>query len=322
MKLSRGITSVSDQKFSWLMRLGVMVLAIGVATFGFIYYQDQHVNAGPSLVDKQTQVSEAAVKKAPNNIAARLGLAQVYRSGKRLDDALTQYDVILTAEGKNRSALLGRGAVLFEKGDFTAAAVTYHKITAVASTAEFATADPQLEEAHYFLGSIALKQGKTKEAIKELQAALTINRADSDALYLYGVALLKNGSTQPAVDSFKEALQFVPTGWCEPYSQLALAQKKLGRAPEATYAGAMADFCLKKPAAATAQLKTLLKGPEAVDAMMGLALIAETESHNTEAISWYKKVLAVDPKNGPANAAIVRLAPVPTSSSTTQGPSS
>jgi tetratricopeptide (TPR) repeat protein len=305
MKLSRGITSVSDQKFSWLMRLGVMVLAIGVATFGFIYYQDQHVNAGPSLVDKQTQVSEAAVKKAPNNIAARLGLAQVYRSGKRLDDALTQYDVILTAEGKNRSALLGRGAVLFEKGDFTAAAVTYHKITAVASTAEFATADPQLEEAHYFLGSIALKQGKTKEAIKELQAALTINRADSDALYLYGVALLKNGSTQPAVDS-----------------QLALAQKKLGRAPEATYAGAMADFCLKKPAAATAQLKTLLKGPEAVDAMMGLALIAETESHNTEAISWYKKVLAVDPKNGPANAAIVRLAPVPTSSSTTQGPSS
>jgi len=321
MKLSRRKASVTDPPPSRVTRLLTLVLVAGMLAFGVFYYQDQHVNAGPSLIDKQTEASEATVRSAPNNIAARLGLAQVYRSGKRLDDALTQYDVILKVDGKNRSALLGRGAVLMAKGDFTAAAVTYHKITGVAATGEFATADPQLEEAHYFLGSIALKQGKTKDALTELTAALTIDRTDSDALYLFGVALLKDGSAQPAVDAFKQALLFVPTGWCEPYSQLALAQKKLGRAPEATYAGAMADFCHKDPAAATTRLKTLVKGPEAVDAMMGLALIAETESRNAEAVSWYKKVLTVDRKNAPATTALSRLAPVPTSSSTTQGPS-
>ena len=263
------------------------------------------------------------MKKAPNNVGTRLQLAAAYLQDKRLDDALKQYDEILKADKTNRTALLGRGGVLIAKGDLTAAAATYHKITDVASKGEFAGADPQLQEAHYYLGSIAVKQGKTKEAINELEAALKIDRTDSDALYLMGVAQLKDGAPQLAVDSLKQALLFVPTGWCEPYSQLALAYGKLGQAPQATYAGAMADFCLKKPADAKPQLKTLTKGPVAVDALLGLGLIAETESNNPEAVSWYKKVLTVDRTNATAISALSRLGvgPGPTSSSTTQGPS-
>ena len=89
------------------MRLGVMVLAIGVGTFGFMYYQDQHVDAGPSLVGRQIAGAEAAVKKAPNNVQTRLQLAAAYLLDKRPDDALKQYDEILKAEKGNRTALLG-----------------------------------------------------------------------------------------------------------------------------------------------------------------------------------------------------------------------
>jgi tetratricopeptide (TPR) repeat protein len=321
MKLKQRSTSVSDQRFSRVLRLGVLVLVIGVLAFAGIYYQDQHVSAGPSLVGRQIAGAEAAVKKTPNNLEVRLQLAAAYLQDKRPDDALTQYDVILTADKTNRPALLGRGHILIAKGDLKAAAATYHKITDVAVKGEFAGADPQAQEAHYYLGSIAVTQGNTKVAITELQAALKIDGTDSDALYLMGLTRLKEGSTQLAVDSFKQALLFVPTGWCEPYSQLALAYGKLANAPQATYAGAMANFCHKNTIEAKRQLNTLTTGPVKVDALLGLGLIAETESSNPEAISWYQKVLKVDRSNVNAISSLSRLGVTPTGSSTTQGPS-
>ena len=297
------------------MRLGTLVLVVGVLAFAGIYYQDQHVDAGPSLASRQIAGAEAAVKKTPNNLQVRLQLAAAYLQDKRPDDALKQYDVILTADKANRPALLGRGHILIDKGDLKAAAVTYHRITDVAVKGEFSGADPQAEEAHYYLGSIAVTQGNPKVAITELQAALTIDRTDSDALYQMGLALLKEGSTQLAVDSFKQALLFVPTGWCEPYSQLALAYGKLANAPQKSYSTAMVDFCLKKTDEAKAQLKTLTTGPVKVDALLGLALIAETESNKTEAVSWYQKTLTVDAKNVSAISGLSRLGVAPTSTS-------
>jgi len=75
MKSSQRSTSVPGRKSSWVLRLGVLVLVVGVAAFGFIYYQDQHVDAGLSLAGRQIEGAEAAVKKAPRNIGIRLQLA-------------------------------------------------------------------------------------------------------------------------------------------------------------------------------------------------------------------------------------------------------
>jgi hypothetical protein len=87
----------------------------------------------------------------------------------------------------------------------------------------------------------------------------------------------------------------------------------------------MANFCLKKSAVAKTELKTLIKGPVKVDALLALGLIAETESSNAEAVTWYKQVLKVDRTNATATAALSRLGvgstPGPKSTSTTQGPS-
>ena len=316
MKQDRRSLSVSDKTFSWVMRLGVMVLVIGVGTFGFMYYQDQHVDAGPSMVDRQIAGAEAAVQKAPNNVQTRLQLAAAYTTDKRPDDALAQYDEVLKALKDNRAALIGRGIILIAKGDFAAASVSFHKITDVAVKGEYASADPQAQESYYYLGSIAVKQGKSKVAITELNAALKIDATDSDSLYLLGVAQLKDGAPKLAVEALKKAVLFVPTGWAEPYSELAVAYGKLGLAPQQTYATAMANFALKKPVEAKRQLKSLVKGPVAMDALLGLAMIAETESNNPEAITWYKQVLTVDRKNATATSALTRLAAGPTSSTT------
>jgi tetratricopeptide (TPR) repeat protein len=289
------------------MGLGVLTLAIGVPSFGVLYYHDQHVDAGPTLAARQIAGAEAAVRKAPNNIETRLQLAAAYVQDKRQDDALKQYDEILKADKSNRPSLLGRGGILIGKGDLAAAAASYHKITDAAVKGEFAGADPQAQEAHYYLGSIAAKEGKSKVAVTELQSALKIDATDSDALYLMGVVRLKEGSTQLAVDSFKQALLYVPTGWCQPYSQLVKAYGKLGQAPQATYARAMLGFCQKRPAEAIRQLKTLTTGPVAADALLGLGLIAETANQRVEAVAWYQKVLTVDAKNVDAMSALSRL---------------
>ncbi|MBI1759765.1 MAG: tetratricopeptide repeat protein [Actinobacteria bacterium] len=312
MTLTRRIAAAADRATTRLVRLEILVLALGIPLFGAFYLVDQHVDAGPSLVQRQVQAAERRVRTAPNSIQARLQLALAYRQDSRLDDALRQYDEILRAEGSHRAALLGRGGVLMAKGDLDSAAAAFRTITGAASTGEFAGADPQLAEAHYFLGSIALTQGKVKAALAELQAALKIDQTDADAWYLLGLARLKDGAAERAVPAFRRALLFVPTGWCEPYSQLAVAYSTLRQAPQAEYAASMVDFCQKRPAEAKRRLQALAAGPVAVDAMLGLGMIAESSSERAEAVGWYRRVLAADAANIGARSALSRLGVRPT----------
>ncbi len=126
-------------------------------------------------------------------------------------------------------------------------------------------------------------------------------------MYLLGVAQLKTGDPKSAVGSIQRALLFVPTGWCEPYGQLAVAYKQLGRTANAAYAGAMVDFCHKRVEDAERKLKLLTSGPAKVEALIGLGMIAEDRSDRKAAIRWYRKVLAVDRKNTTARQSLNRL---------------
>ncbi len=92
-----------------------------------------------------------------------------------------------------------------------------------------------------------------------------------------GLAQLQLNQPKAAIDAFRKALTFVPTGWCEPYAQMAAAYTTLGSADEAKYATAMGTYCKNKPADAKKALQALTDGPAGVDAMLGLALIAQTE---------------------------------------------
>lgn len=306
MKIRR-LTSVSERTLDRVLRLSLLGLLVGAVAFGGLYYKDQHVSAGPSLLDRQVTEAEKVVRRTPASLPARLALAQAYQANKRPDDALEQYDSILKVNGNHRAALLGRGRTLMAKGDLTKAAAAFNRIVKVAKTGEFAVADPQLQSAYYYLGSIAVSQHKPAAALPQLEAALRIDRTDSDAWYLVGVARLEVGEPNKAVTALQRALLFVPTGWCEPYEQLATAYGKLGQAPKAEFAGAMTDFCHKRVDDARRRLTTLTSGPEAVNAMLGLATLAETAAKPSDAITWYRKVLERDTTNAAARSALSRL---------------
>jgi tetratricopeptide (TPR) repeat protein len=302
----------SDRALRIAVRIGVAVLVAGLAAFGTVYYLGQRTVAGPSSSQRQIVSAEQAVRATPNNVGARLALAQAYETARRFDEAIRQYDEILRAVPDHRAAMLGRADALYSKGDLDAADTGYRKLTDKQAGGEFAGADPQLQEAHYFLAVIADRRGRSDEAIRQAQAALKIEPTDSDAWYVLGGAQLKAGQTAQAVSSLKQALLFVPTGWCEPYGLLAQAYRSLAQAPAADYATAMVDLCQKRFEPARTRLLTLITGPVAADALVGLGAVAESTGRSGEAVDWYRKALSVQPTNTPAISALSRLGIGPT----------
>jgi superkiller protein 3 len=302
----------SDRALRIALWIGVAVLVLGLAAFGTVYYLGQRTDAGPSSSQRQIVAAEQAVRTTPNSVGARLALAEAYQTARRFDEAISQYDEILRAVPGHRAAMQGRADALYAKGDLDAADAGYRRLTDTQATGEFAGADPQLQEAHYFLAVIADRRGRSDEAIRQAQAALKIEPTDSDAWFVLGGAQLKAGQAAPAVASLKQALMFVPTGWCEPYGLLAQAYRSLAESPEAEYATAMVDLCQKRYEPARTRLATLTTGPVAADALIGLGTVAENTGRRSDAVDWYRKALSVQPTSTAAIAALSRLGIGPT----------
>ncbi len=266
----------SDRTVALLLRIGAAVLAVGLVAFGVLYYKDQHVAAAPSIIERQVSLTEAAVRKNPNDLQARLQLGEVYGQAARYDDAVKQFDQVLKAAPGSKDALLGKGFVLMTQGPARQGRRPLTQIVKGTRKGEFAGADSQLGSAYYYLGTIAVKQHKPDVALTQLSHALTIEPTDSDAMYQVGLAQMQKGANVQAISTFRNALRFVPTGWCEPYQQMQTAFTSLKKPELATYASAMAGFCGGKVDEAKTQLTALTAGPAAADAMLGLGLIAET----------------------------------------------
>lgn len=297
---------MSEQALDRLIRTGLKALAVGVALVAIIYFLDSR-DTSPSLVERQISAAEDAVRAEPTNVGLRLRLAEYYRAAHKADGALEQYDEVLKVEGHQSTALLGRGEVLSETGDYPEARKSFEQIIGNTKAAEFAAVNPQLEAAYYGLGSVKLKQGEAKGARRAAEKAVEIEPTDADAWYLLGTAALKAGAYGRAVKALQETVLFVPIEWCDPYQALSKAYRAQHRKPQAEYASAMVKLCDGDPGAAAQRLRHLISGPVATDAMLGLGMAAEKESHRASATRWYEKVIAADPENFNARSGLARL---------------
>ncbi|MEI8332832.1 MAG: tetratricopeptide repeat protein [Chloroflexota bacterium] len=316
MEMTRARGGLSDRTLNRLIVGIAVALVIGVPAIGLIYFLDRNVDPGPSMSQRSIDSAEAAVRTEPNRIGARLQLAGAYLAADRTADAAAQYTEILAAEPSHRMALLGRGKAYLAANDLVAAKKDFGKMVDDAKSGEMANVDPQLEAAYYLLGQIALTESRPADAVTFLTSALQIDRADADAMNLLGTALIATGKPQDAVDILRRAVAFVPTGWCEPYAQLTTAYAALGQADGASYSGGMVSFCEGRPDEARAQLQPLVNGTLAVDAMLGLALIATAEGDDATATTLYGKVLEKDPESFSAITGLKGLATSDTGATT------
>lgn len=289
-----------------LIKIGLALIVLAVAVEVSDYFLDWR-SGEESLVERQIKTAEDAVREEPNETGLRLQLAEIYRAADRSDDALNQYDEVLELEENQSTALLGRGEVLSEQGEQAEAEDAFDAVIDASGEGEFAGVDPQLEAAYYGLASLSLEEGKAKKAVDAARRAVQIESMDADAWNLLGSAALAAGDPGLAVKALRRAVLFVPTGWCEPYEGLSAAYRKLDRKPYAEYASAMVDLCEERPADATRRLRPLASGPVRVDAMLGLGMAAEAESHRASAARWYRKVLVIDAENFNARSNLSRL---------------
>ncbi len=297
MQTSRAFHGPDDRMLNRAIKLMALILLVGVPSIAALYWMDRHVDAPAPLADRTVSAAEDAVRANPNDLAARNHLAAAYVSAKRYDDGIAQFGQILDRDPINRAALLGRGLAYVATERYDTAATDFQALVDAAGTGEFAATDPQLQQAYYELGVVALEQGRPADAITPLQQALQINAADADALYRYGMALIGTGDAASGVKALQRAVTFVPSGWCEPYAGLVTGFTALGDTAGTGWANGMVAFCGGRLDEATAALSTLTTGPRRTEALLGLALVAATGGDAATAMGYYQEVLATDPNN-------------------------
>jgi len=297
-----------DRRLKRILYILIAVTAVLFAIFAVVYYLGQRVDAAPSIPDQAIVKAEAAVKDTPNDIAARLQLANVYAQFGRPDDALAQFNEILKAQPKNRAALLGIGAMLSQKGDLAGAKSKYEAFIKTSGKGEFSAADPQLEQAYYFLGVTNLGLSDVPSAVKALESALVIDRTDADAWFSLGEAQSRAGDYKTAAEAYTTALTFIPAGWCDPYAGLQTAYSKLGDNEGVTFAKGMEAICKGSGSDGVQELTGLTaKGKYQLPALLGLGLAAEHDGNPSQAIEYYTKAAQLDPTNVAARTALARL---------------
>jgi Flp pilus assembly protein TadD len=308
------LTEMSDAQLSrWIKRLALLCFVVLVAFVAF-YAVDRFRMPATPIMDRELAALEDAVRADPTDIASRGRLGDIYFLAERYDDAIAQYSEIIKAGKQDEAAYVSRGLAYERTGDLDAAAADYAKVIEVAGDAEIANVDPMLQTAYYGLGSIALAQDRPDEAIEPLQKALSIKRTDADTLNLLGAAYVKAGSPEKAFEPLRRAILFVPATWAEPYESLAAAYTATGEAEQAEWAAAMAEAIAAlaeggsgDTSGAVARLQAIADGDAALDARIGLGLLAERAGDNAGAEGWYRRAIELDAENQAAQLGLSRV---------------
>ncbi len=301
------LAKMDDRQLNrWIKRL-VLILAAGTVLFVGFYVFDRWRPAATPIVDRRMSALEQQVRDKPDDITARGALADTYVAKGRYQDAIDQYDEILTSDKSTELATFGRAAAYLGLEQYDLAAKDYQAVVEIAKGGEMANVDPMLEASYYGLGNIAMKLGKPADAITNLEKALAIKRTDADALYLVGTAYVATGETDKAETALRSAVSFVPIGWSDPYTALVDAYTKAGKVALAQWAGAMVDLASGRPELAEPRLTALVDGDAALDAAIGLGLLYETKGDTATAAAWYRKALATSPDNAVARLGLGRV---------------
>jgi len=236
-----------------LLIYSIALLVIAVGAFALYYYFDrQDSGGGADLTGRRIASAETAVREHPEDVSARVNLADLYFAETRFTESVEQYQVALQLDEENKEVLVGLGRALLASGDHKAAAEKFQKAIDLAS--EAALMSSVIETAYYYLGTISLTEKHPEEAVEHLKQALAIEPTDADALYLLGTAYTDAGDTDAAIASFAQAVRLVPN-FTEAYEKLIVAYEGKGLEAEAQYARGMLAYSQDRYEAAVEDLE-------------------------------------------------------------------
>ncbi len=150
------IARLAPSREQWLQRVLILVLVLGLTVLGFTKMERAFRAAtGPGGLDRFVGQLQTVVRAHPENLQARLTLANAYVLQKRYDAALAQYQAVADSGQKVEGVYYGIGRCDFELERYDEALKAYQeeiKRFGDSQTVELALAD------------VYRAQGKTAEA--------------------------------------------------------------------------------------------------------------------------------------------------------------
>ena len=221
----------------------------------------------------------------PDNTSARFHLPRVYLDLGRIRKARETLEERLEITENTPELLSLLGEVIRQMGD---------PRLSIRQKESAAMMDPDLAQAHYYLGLAHLDRSETEEALSRLDRAISLKGATSDMVLKAGSIYLQEGVLQKAIELLRKAVEIspaVPEGRLE----LARALRLTGRPDSAL---AELDSALSYAGGFSASRKYLEFESE-VYLEKGRAYDAKNSP--ADAIRSYLRVLELNPDHGEAH---------------------
>ena len=232
-----------------------------------------------------------ALSLDPGNTSARFHLARVYLDLGRIRKARETLEERLEITEKTPELLSLLGEVNRLSGD---------PRLSIRQNESAAILDPDLAQAHYYLGLAHLDRGDTEEALSRLERAIAAKGATSDMVLKTGSVYLQEGGLQKAVELLRKAVAISPA---VPEGRLELARAlRLTGQPDSALAEL--DAALSHAGGFSASGK-YLEFELNVSLEKGRAF--EAKGSPADAIRSYLRVLELDPDQGEAHQRLSRL---------------
>ncbi len=221
------------------------------------------VHLGLGAIEEARDLFEQAVEIDPNNVAGRIGLAELAIAQGETARALERYREVVRLDPHERQALLSLALVYETRGEHKTAedylqlalehhrrhpgvhllaAQYYYRRRDYESSARHAQSTLSLRPAHrealLLLGSVALHRERYDEAIAYMEQLLELRRENPAAWYVKAVAHQEKDETEDALDAFEAALETGPEAETVRYAleQLVLRELDLEDERRAAYA--------------------------------------------------------------------------------------
>jgi tetratricopeptide (TPR) repeat protein len=286
---------LSDRIFGRAIRV-MLVLAV-VSTVAVVVYglRDRFFTSSESLIQHETQRLEQVLQEEPENLQARIALGNAYIADGRYQEAIDQLNQALELSGdeNHRGILMGLAFAYMGSGDTAEAIEYFSRVAEISEGAGPIARDRVLETAYYYLGKMALEDGRADEAVEFLKKAVGVERSDADALYLLGKAYEAQANYGDAAEVYKLALAFVPD-YIEAYEGLARAYEAQGEPERANYARAMITLFTGEPAEAADRLQQVAASvTDDADLFWGLGLAYERIGQQDKALEAYRQAVSL-----------------------------
>jgi tetratricopeptide (TPR) repeat protein len=289
------VMPLSDRALGRATRVMLAVAVISTIAIAVYGLRERFFTSGESLAQHETQRLEKVISNDPQDLQARISLGNAYIADGRYQDAIDQLDqaLELSQNENHRGILTGLAFAYMGAGNTTEAATYFTRVADISESSGAIARDRVMETAYYYLGKLALDDGRAPEAEEFLKKAVGVEQSDSDASYLLGNAFEAEGKYPEAVEAYKSALAFVPD-YIEAYQGLARAYEAQAQPERASYARAMITLFTGQPAEAADRLQALAASvTDDADLFWGLGLAYERSGQQDKAVEAYKQAVTI-----------------------------